>query len=93
MESDVVSTEAGGITQVIRAWSVKRDVIVEKDGQEVQEDRYITFLDTPGHEAFTKMRARVASAGPNTRAGSRSRRAHRSRNHRTGNPAPEDQNP
>ncbi len=65
LESDVVSTEAGGITQVIRAWSVKRDVIVEKeiDGvmQEVQEDRFITFLDTPGHEAFTKMRARGAN--------------------------------
>jgi translation initiation factor IF-2 len=61
LQSDVVSTEAGGITQVIRAWSVKRDVIVEKDGQEVQEERHITFLDTPGHEAFTKMRARGAN--------------------------------
>ena len=61
VESDVVSTEAGGITQVIRAWSVKRDVIIEKDGQEVQEERRITFLDTPGHEAFTKMRARGAN--------------------------------
>jgi translation initiation factor IF-2 len=61
LESDVVSTEAGGITQVIRAWSVRREVIVEKDGQEVQEDRFITFLDTPGHEAFTKMRARGAN--------------------------------
>jgi translation initiation factor IF-2 len=47
--SDVVSTEAGGITQVIRAWRV------EKDGKP------ITFLDTPGHEAFTKMRARGAN--------------------------------
>jgi translation initiation factor IF-2 len=61
IESDVVSTEAGGITQVIRAWSVKRDVLVEKDGQEVLEERHITFLDTPGHEAFTKMRARGAN--------------------------------
>ena len=61
IESDVVSTEAGGITQVIRAWSVKRDVIVEKDGQEFQEERRVTFLDTPGHEAFTKMRARGAN--------------------------------
>jgi translation initiation factor IF-2 len=61
IESDVVSSEAGGITQVIRAWSVKRDVIVEKDGQDVTEERRITFLDTPGHEAFTKMRARGAN--------------------------------
>ena len=48
LTSDVVSSEAGGITQVIRAWRV------EKDGKPT------TFLDTPGHEAFTKMRARGA---------------------------------
>jgi translation initiation factor IF-2 len=47
--SNVVDTEAGGITQVIRAWRV------EHDGKQ------ITFLDTPGHEAFTKMRARGAN--------------------------------
>ena len=47
--SDVVSTEAGGITQVIRAWQVAKD------------EKRITFLDTPGHEAFTKMRARGAN--------------------------------
>jgi len=49
VKSDVVSSEAGGITQVLRAWRV------EKDGKP------ITFLDTPGHEAFTKMRARGAN--------------------------------
>jgi translation initiation factor IF-2 len=45
----IVSGEAGGITQQIRAYQVKKD------------GRAISFVDTPGHEAFTEMRARGAN--------------------------------
>ncbi len=54
-KSNVVSGEAGGITQSISAYEV-----VHKD--EKGENQLITFLDTPGHEAFSKMRARGAQA-------------------------------
>jgi translation initiation factor IF-2 len=50
--SDVVGGEAGGITQHIGAYQIRTD----HEGS----DRLITFIDTPGHEAFTAMRARGA---------------------------------
>jgi translation initiation factor IF-2 len=54
-ETDVASGEAGGITQHIGAYKVR---IAKQDSPAF--GREIVFLDTPGHEAFTRMRARGA---------------------------------
>jgi translation initiation factor IF-2 len=51
-KTNIVDKEAGGITQHISAY----EVVHEKDGQK----KKITFIDTPGHEAFSKMRSRGA---------------------------------
>lgn len=54
-KTKVASSEHGGITQHIGAYQIEYRV-------KGKEQRYITFIDTPGHEAFSKIRSRGASA-------------------------------
>src|SRR3989338_3431871 len=63
-KTNVVDREAGGITQLISAYEVshpERSRQGGTDGAGKDENKKITFLDTPGHEAFSKMRQRGAS--------------------------------
>ncbi|MBI2484461.1 translation initiation factor IF-2 N-terminal domain-containing protein [Candidatus Uhrbacteria bacterium] len=53
-KANVIAGESGGITQHIGAYQAKK--ILQKTG----EERILTFIDTPGHEAFTTMRSRGA---------------------------------
>ena len=57
-KTNVVEGEAGGITQHLSAYEVEHQV--ERKPKDLIAAQRITFLDTPGHEAFSKMRARGA---------------------------------
>ena len=58
-KTNVVKNESGGITQHIGAYQVE---VATSEKKKSKKLRQITFLDTPGHEAFTTMRARGARA-------------------------------
>ena len=57
-KSNIASREHGGITQHIGAYQVS--LASDSGNQRIKRDHLITFIDTPGHEAFAKMRSRGA---------------------------------
>lgn len=61
-KTNVIATESGGITQHIGAYqiTVPAGPPAERTGKQEKNGKKITFLDTPGHEAFSTMRARGA---------------------------------
>ncbi|MCS7314470.1 MAG: translation initiation factor IF-2 [Bryobacteraceae bacterium] len=59
-QTNVAAREAGGITQHIGAYEVFVELEEEREGKRQKVKRKIVFIDTPGHEAFTRMRARGA---------------------------------
>ena len=59
-KTSVTASEAGGITQHIGAYQIK--IKNQKSKIKTEDEKSITFIDTPGHEAFIKMRARGAQA-------------------------------
>ena len=59
-KTNVAEGEVGGITQHVSAYEVLHKPARPAGGDEAGRDEKITFLDTPGHEAFSKMRARGA---------------------------------
>src|SRR5213078_1671256 len=56
--ANVAAGEAGGITQHTAAWMV---TLGGEGGADGEEQKQVTFIDTPGHQAFTSMRARGAN--------------------------------
>lgn len=59
-KTNVAEQEAGGITQSIGAYEITHEVTHSTNAQGAPLARKITFIDTPGHEAFSKMRERGA---------------------------------